>query len=251
MIDIVHTPCKSCVFAVYQDKTQTECALGYLQTYKEKNQEILEVYDEDLAFFVINKKKCPGYREQKWFDSLQRENSTLEEKISLFHEYNHIDFLLIINLLHLNRNQFVDICEQISSLQISPNKIVFVRYPPSAAEDIFPYEYLKEHIDNYLGQIVWRIQTVVDASISYEFMLQNIVSVNKKYRFVASISSHNEDIANIVDCANKIVVSDLGSFLILSNKDKTSLLFSSVVYRYSMFMDNKNILTDEDSYKYI
>jgi adenylate kinase family enzyme len=251
MINIVHTPCKNCGFAIYEGQTQTDCALKYIDVYKEKNQEIIEVYDQEKEFFVINNKKCPGYREQKWFDSLDTKCDTLEDKIEIFHKYNFIHYLLIVNLDSLTKDQFINLCEQISELKIKPSKIILVRYPPINNQEIFPYEYLKQTIDKYFANISWRIQTVVDQSISYEFMVQNIVSVNKKYRFVASLSEHNTDISKIITHANSIVVNDLGSFMVISNANKSCIVFSSIVYRYSMFMDQKNILSDESNYKII
>lgn len=251
MIDIIHTPCKDCSFAIYDDKTQVGCALKYLDIYKTKEYDILEVYDNQKEFFVINKKKCPGYREQKWFDKLDDNTETLQDKINTFHKYNYIAYLLVINLSSLTRAQFIDLCEQVSKLDIQPNKIIFVRYPPIENTETFPYDYLKENIDKYLTQKAWRIQTVVDPSISYEFMLQQIVSVNKKHRFVVSMKEFNTDLSNVIDRANDIVTKDLGSFTIISNQNKTCFIFSSIVYRYSMFMDNKNILLDDNNYTII
>jgi hypothetical protein len=251
MINIVHTPCKNCAFAIYEDKTQKDCGLKYIEIYKQKNQEIIEAYDEEKEFFVINNKKCPGYREQKWFDKLDVPCETLEEKIAIFHKHNHIHYLLTVNLENLNRENFVDICEQISNLAIPPQKIIFVRYPPVDTNETFPYEYLKTNIDKYFSNISWRIQTVVDRSVSYEFMLQTIISTNKKYRFVVSMKEYNSDIQHIVNYADNLVVNELGSFVVVSNSNKNCIIFSSIVYRYSMFMDKKNILEDEESYAII
>lgn len=251
MINAIHTPCKNCSFAIYEDKTQTNCALEYLAVYNRNNQEVLEVYDDEKEFFVINNKKCPGYRESKWFDSLSENTDTLEDKIAVYHKYNYIDYLLVINLLVLTRQQFIDLCEQISKLSIKPKKIILVRYPPSSGIDTFPYEYLKENIEKYLIGTAWRIQTVVDPSISYEFMLQNITSVNKKHRFIASINGFNKSVSDIIIHANDTVTKKLQSFMIISNSEKSCFIFSSAVYRYSMFMDNKNILLDETNYSII
>lgn len=252
MIDPIHTPCKDCTFAVYENKTQTECALGYLDIYKSnKDLQVLEVYDNEKEFFVINKKKCPGYREPKWFDKISEPTETLQDKINAFHKYNKIGYLLVINLLVISKSEFIDLCEQISALDILPNKIIFVRYPPSNSNDTFPYEYLKDSIDKHLPKTAWKIQTVVDPTTPYEFMLQNIVSVNKRHRFVISVNGFNTDIGTIIDRANSVVTKDLGSFVIISNKDKTCFIFSSVVYRYSMFMEGKNILLEENNYQII
>ena len=59
-INAVHTPCKNCVFAIYDNITQTNCALHYLDIYRDKDIEILEAYDNDKEFYIINNKKCIG-----------------------------------------------------------------------------------------------------------------------------------------------------------------------------------------------
>ena len=50
-VNTIHTPCKSCVFALYEDKTQTDCGLNYISKYRQKdNVEVLEAYDNDKEF---------------------------------------------------------------------------------------------------------------------------------------------------------------------------------------------------------
>ena len=77
-IPAIHTSCKKCVFAIYDNITQTGCHLDYIAKYREKNISILEAYDEQKEFYVIGDKKCPGYREDSWFKD---NNLTIEEKI--------------------------------------------------------------------------------------------------------------------------------------------------------------------------
>ena len=50
----IHTPCKDCTFAIYEGKTQNGCHLNLLEKYKNKNLEILEAYDEQKEFYIIN-----------------------------------------------------------------------------------------------------------------------------------------------------------------------------------------------------
>ena len=82
IIHAIHTPCKNCVFAKYEENTQTGCELDYIEKYKNLESEILEVYDNDKEFYVINDKKCLGYREPKWFEQLSMSDSSMEEKIN-------------------------------------------------------------------------------------------------------------------------------------------------------------------------
>ena len=61
-IQPLHTPCLDCVFAVFEDKTQTGCELGRLETYREQGS-VLPVFDaEGNEFEVINGRLCTTFR---------------------------------------------------------------------------------------------------------------------------------------------------------------------------------------------
>lgn len=68
MINKTHTSCKDCVFAIYENNTQTSCKIKELDLLKANNKEILEVYDEEKEFFVINNTLCYKKRKQEWLD---------------------------------------------------------------------------------------------------------------------------------------------------------------------------------------
>lgn len=98
-INTIHTPCKSCVFAKYDNNTQNGCELNYLDKYRTKNASILEAYDDEKEFYIINGKKCMGYRENKWFKQFNLENSDIESKIKIYKEKNYLDYIL--SLIHI------------------------------------------------------------------------------------------------------------------------------------------------------
>ena len=202
-INTIHTTCKDCVFAVYDDKTQNECALKYLDIYKTNNIEILEAYDQDKEFYIINGKKCIGYRENKWFKQFDLDNSDLVDKINKYHQTNHLDYFIVIDLKLMSLDQLDKMLKQISGCTIQPKKVIFIRY--SDNELRFPYSSVENLLKQYDVSYTWRIQTILDLSLEYEHILHNIISLNTKYRFTVSVSSYNEDIKHIVDTTNKIV----------------------------------------------
>lgn len=111
-ISQIHTSCKNCVFSIYSDITQTGCALNFLSKYKEKNTEILEAYDEQKEFYIINNKKCLGYREDGWFKQFDMVGSTTDEKIKKFKETNYIDYLMLIDLKKFDNKKFEQLKEK-------------------------------------------------------------------------------------------------------------------------------------------
>lgn len=251
MIDPVHTACKKCVFAVYDKDTQTSCALSYIKQYQKNEVEVLEAYDEESKFYIVNKKKCIGYREDSYFNNKQN-TSTLKDKIEYFYQTNHIEYLLLVNLHEFEKNSLNTLCEQIKALRILPKKVIFVRY--NYLPKIFTYDIIKDFLVkcNYSGE--WRIQTMVDNQLSYADILHNCINLNKSFRFVASVnfpSGQINDLNHTVDTANTIVYKDLGSFTILSTKEKEVILFSSGQYRYSYLINKENIINQEKYYKFI
>lgn len=244
-INPIHTPCKQCVFAKYENITQTNCFLNYIDKYRNNNTEILEAYDDEKEFYIINGKKCIGYRENSWFEKKNMSNATIEEKIQEYHSDNHIHYLLVINLDKYSYDDFDDLKNQILSLAMHPSKIIFIRYQNK--EPIYPLEVIQNFIASANLQCKWRIQTMVDDS-SYDDILHSIINLNKKYRFVFSLQKHYNNIKSIIDMANTIVYDNLDRFTIISNSSKTALLFSTPSYRFYLASERKNIFDYQENY---
>lgn len=241
VINPIHTPCKHCVFAIYNGQTQTDCHLDYISKYKDKRVEILEAYDNDKEFYVINNKKCIGYRENSWFEKRNLAHLTIEEKIQRFKEFNFLHYLLVINLKTFHDEKICyDLLENIKNLDIKPRKIIVIRYQNDNKQ--YPYEKIQSAIDN---DIKWRIQTIL-VDREYENILHEIINLNKKYRFVLSIKEPTsfDDVNNIINKANHIVYEDMDRFIAITNKDKSSILFSAPNYRHSLLIEKQDILTD-------
>lgn len=245
-INAIHTSCKNCVFAKYNDLTQIDCELSYIEKYKNKNVSVIEAYDEEKEFYIINNKKCLGYRENKWFSQFNLEHSTLQEKINKFKELNFLQYLLMIDLKNFGGKDLENLKNQIYSCKIKPQKIVIIRYRNSI--DDFKYENIKNLFDKDTFKGSWRIQTMVDESLSHEDILHNVTNINKGYRFMVDIKNPNNDLNDVVDKANQIVYEDLDQLEVVSNKDRSIILFSSVSYRWSLVVERKNILSSDDHY---
>lgn len=244
-INQIHTPCKDCVFAKYDNITQVGCELNYINAFKSKNVEILEVYDKEKEFFVINNKKCLGYRENKWFNQYGLEHASLDEKIKKFHETNHLSYLLVIDLKNFDDASFFSLKNQILNCSIKPQKIIFIRYQ---SINNFHFNKIKHLLDEANIDCKWRIQTMVDESLNEKDILHNIVNINRNTRFISYISKPNNELSQVVDKANIIVYNDLDFFTAIANSDKSIILFSAPSYRWSIIMEQKNILDDENNY---
>lgn len=245
IINAIHTPCKKCAFAIYDNKTQTGCHLNYLEKFRSKNVEILEAYDEEKEFYIINEKKCLGYRENSWFDKRGLSNLPIEEKINKYNEDHYIHYLAIINLNHFDSDEnFNRLQYELSSLKIKPKKIVLVRYQYNKNH---PYEKLQKMLDDANLQCKWRVQTILQHDKTFENILYETMNLNKKYRFVLSVDGLCSGLDNIVTKANTIVYDEMERFAVIRNEDRSALLFSAPNYRFSLFVEHKDILlSDQD-----
>ncbi len=244
-INSIHTPCKSCVFAEYKDITQIGCHLNYLDTYRTKNIEILEAYDNEKEFYIINNKKCIGYRENGWFEKRNLQNLSIEEKIKKFKEKNFLHYLMVVNLNNFNTSeQLHSLSVQLSHIDIKPRKIIFIRYHSNKNH---PLSTIQDLLDKSNLSCKWRIQTMLEDR-DYLEVLHDIVNLNKKYRFVCTMSAETTETNTVINTANKIVYENMDRFVVLTDKNKSITIFSAPNYRYGLLIENKNILATEDNH---
>jgi hypothetical protein len=237
IISEIHTSCKDCSFAVYSDQTQTGCELNLIEKYKGKGASIIEAYDAQQEFFIINGKKCIGYRDKKWSAELSMEEK--KEKVLI---QNNIKYILFIDLQKFTNDKFEKLIDDISSVSIKPSTIILLRY--NYINVNFEYEYIRSKLQNSGISCKWRIQTMVDEDVSIRSVLSSTISTNTQYKVMLYVSDYTDiaDINKILDLANHTIYEDLASFIVVSNKEHTAKLFLGLIYRYSWLTSGKNIL---------
>lgn len=242
-IKAVHTACKNCVFSIYEEKTQIGCSLDYINKYKQIGSDILEVYDEFKEFYVINEKKCLGYRENQWFEQFGLANASLEEKIDKFKQLNYIQYCIGIDLRNIDSiSMLKTIINDINSSNIFPKKIVLFRFPQNAR--LFNYDDTRDVLKQLKGSPQWRIQSMFDNEELEESIVYNFAINNKKQRFLLYISKPTSKIKEIIVKANSMVYDNLQFFNAVSDNEKNSYIFSGALYRYALVEQKRNILSD-------
>jgi hypothetical protein len=244
-ISTIHTACKKCIFAIYNNITQVGCSLNYIEKFKEKKIEIVEAYDEDKEFYVINEKKCIGYRENSWLETHNIVNATQEEILDKYYTLNNISYISMIDTKNLSLDELISILNNLNSQKILPYKIFIIRHLTNTELE---FDKLKDTLD--LLQCPWKVQTCIDEEATLEYFIGAAISLNKKARFAMIVTEYTDNISNIVNTANDIVINELDSFMVLSDKAKTCKIFSASAYKYSR-MNGENILKDDKQYKII
>lgn len=240
IIDPIHTSCKDCVFAIYSGNTQTGCAIGMIERYKAKNCIIIEAYDYDKEFYVINKYKCIGHRKESWFNQYDDVEDTIEYKIRKVEESNCLNYILLLDLKTMTVESLENIYRDISKLRVKPKKIILIRY--SYTNKLFDFELIHSLIKKYSISCSWRIQTILEQDTSLRSIISNIANLNKSNRFILYVTDYSNKLKEILNTGNTIAFDDLGSFSLITDKNRNISLFSSIVYRYMWFLEGKDVL---------
>lgn len=241
----IHTSCKDCVFAIYEDNTQTDCHLQYLDLFRSKNIDIIEAYDDDKEFYVINDKRCLGWKSLDWYEKRDLADLSLEQKIDRHHKQNFIKYLLWIDLHNFTTEESLDeLGASIKKCNIKPSKIVFVRYK-NYQQDLHDFD----HIRNILvkadcNNTEWRIETsLVDRSNVDNQRHDAIINCEK--RFICLVTDIPKNLDKMIHRANYIVCDEIDMFNILKNKDETAILFPVFTYKYGLYFHHIDILKEK------
>jgi len=237
-ISLVHTPCKLCVFADYSGITQIGCKLGYIEKYKEKKIEVLEVFDHEKNFYVINNKKCLGYRDKKWLEN--KDNIEESDLCNLVKKENSIKYIVIIKINDKDSEQeFKDIIESLLKQKILPKGIVI--YKKKWINYDISNEFILNYMDQYSGILYWRIKNFLDKDMSEKDLLKAAISSCAINRFYFLLELKNsipdnciENIQNYIDSGG-----NFGCLNIYKN-----LFFSQITAQYCQNILKKDLLND-------
>ena len=78
----LETSCKECVFAIYNNETQTGCKHERVGKFRDRD-ELIEAYDDDKEFYVISR-VCNYFRSQKWNSGAANIEKAVEESSGNF-----------------------------------------------------------------------------------------------------------------------------------------------------------------------
>lgn len=236
-INIIHTPCKDCVFAVYRDKTQIECLTNRLEIFKQNGVEIIEAYDDSLEFYVINGKKCLCYRTKEWLE--KKDIHSAIEGVTIVDQENQIKY---ISVIILEQNTTIQDIKNIVSSQmnqaITPKGFMIIR------ETYNKYDLNVKEISDYFTTIhlPWRMQNFIDQDMSFNDRLRSIIKsapMDRYYYLIYPSKYINTDFAAKI---NSYVMQEKPFGCININGN---LFFSYLSFQYAKNIANIDILHDE------
>lgn len=115
----IHTPCKGCTFAIYNDKTQVGCQLNKIEAFKKANREIIEAYDEEAEFYIINGAICISKRGPIFEQKHKGKNL-----ISIVKEETSIKYIAIVFYdLFTSTEDLIERIQELNNQPIKPQSI--------------------------------------------------------------------------------------------------------------------------------
>lgn len=230
-ISLIHTPCKNCVAAVYKNHTQTDCYFKQLDKFKEN---VLEVYDGEKEFFVIDKKKCMYYRESSW---LNKKGIKIDHAMDEIKKENTIPYIAILN---------IDTIKNLTAFNEAVDRLVKQKTPPCGFVVMMQkkknYDIQLEEIMQSLQetQIPWRIQSFIEEYDLYRYIKAIIQSAPRKRLYILINNrkipkNFYETIMNYNFDNNPISAININN----------NIFFSFAAMAYTIQMLNKNLLEDK------
>jgi len=242
----MHSPCKNCVFAKYEGITQTDCRLGLIDRYKQTDFiDILEAYDEEKEFYIINGKKCAGYREQNYFESRKLQDTSIEEKTKYIQNTLKLKYLAIIDCKNRTPEQLYDILTEMSKANVKPHMIMVVI--ANGCQFSFNDFYKQGIYKSGLG-CKWKIKGVAHKDQDLITTAHQSINIGaENCNFVLCVGEDTSKLNDIINKADSMVYGEFKSFSVISNSSKETIIFNKFVY-VSALQANHDIITNYEDY---
>jgi len=209
-----NTPCKDCVFAKYEEDTQTDCRLDLISKFKDQDVEIMEVYDEDKEFYVIKNRICHFFRPQKW-----KKDYSLEEQLKAVRLETKIPFSAIVFV----ENDYKGLLKTLASIYKQTFKISHITVVRSKNSLIIPSD-----ITNVLKKrpIQWRVENLrLDPITNWQAF--HLVQKFCRFPYHAVFQSGYKIEKTFFENMNKAIIEDMKQFALIQDEPSDSQTIGS------------------------
>jgi hypothetical protein len=217
----LHTACKTCIFAIFKDITQTDCKLDLINKFRQHNKEILEVYDEEKEFYVINNTKCIHMRPKEW----KYADEQFDKKIEYLNNEINRHFHAIIFV----KTTLEDCQKTLNSLleqKLKPKHITFIRPIDS---DVKPSELV--NICKNLT-IKWKVENLINVYDNIQNSLNILMPFIKCNIYIIFNSGFIVPPETLFDINNAIINDFLQFMLLLPNKDGNGFVGLRILHEH-------------------
>lgn len=212
-----HTSCKNCFFAKYDNNTQVDCCVGLVDKYRESaTVEVVEAYDHQKEFYVINNKKCMCYMEEDKIQEDPELKDKTQEEAGEFIRNNRrkLNYEIVVNTQDLSEEDIKLALEELKQVSVLPKMLRFILFPTSKVP-LHRYQHLVKESG---ADVVWRIQSMIEPE-PYDIVLHN-TSFTTKSKYICSLAGSPKDLHKMINLAQTKVYDNFETFTTITNGEK-------------------------------
>lgn len=213
MINSIASSCKSCLFAKWDGNTQTGCEFGRIEKVQYSNAyELVEAYDNDKEFYVINNHICPYQRTDKWISAND------EDRIEKVKREVYMRWGAII-LVDQNNTSFDTVNTRIKELKsqsISPKYAVLILKNADGQLSDNLFNLMNKNFD------IWHVQIQLDNDKDDRFYIDmafDKLKTSTRIMFYTVFDINQPISLSLYDKVFKYVIEDMNQYGIIKHKD--------------------------------
>ena len=238
MFSKLHTSCRDCIFATYdeQNKTQKGCELNKIEKLINSGVKVVESFDEEKEFYVLDNHACMTYRKKLLPNKTIEEQAEIAKKqatpridcVITVESDDILDLEKTIKSLINQENQFHEVVFCILS-KIKPSQIVSL-------------------INTNEGKFKWSIKQIIDEYWTGSKAIN--VAVQKSRSTYASVFNSGFEIPKtFVKEMCHSLTEDMKRFIMLNSVDEKSNGLTVQIYAFNALRGNEEAYTDEENAK--
>ena len=231
-VNPISSSCKLCLFAKYDGNTQIGCEFN--RTEKIDNHplyELIEAYDDEKNFFVLNNHICPYQRTHHWIHADSPNKKELVEK----EVYMRWGAIVLGHKQEISTIQ--QRLEELYSQSIKPSIIILVLDNYILIEQIF------KMMDKYSG--IWYLQNNLDEDLDDRFNINLCFEKMKRHKFMfyATFEVDKPINPHFYERIHKYVIDDMNQYGVIKNGDSLhEMVVNKIVHsKYSGNSSNVNL----------
>lgn len=216
-----HTPCKDCIFGVYNDDTQEDCKLDMLNRLYNVGAEIVPAQDADSEFYIVNKRTCHNKRTQGWVtEDMETEEDVLYKLETEQRIIYDIIFYVPTNFQQTDLPLLLDSVKQVSNSKYRPKHVII-----SNNQKNFSPVYIHNGVANVFGAHTY-VNHIMENNFGFDDSIDQTIKDVKSPYFMVFWYTHypsEQFLTNI----NRYLFQDLKSFSVVLPDNKGNGMVST------------------------
>ena len=221
----IHTSCKNCVFAIYNEGTLTQsgCKLNRLEAFKEQGTEILEAYDTDnKEFYVVNGRVCNTFRDKnsKWAGKYEgKEEEVVKEEIKL-------KMTVMVNIVN---GDIEKTAESIKAQTIKPEMVLFI----NNQDQLRPGQIHAKLWTSLGNAVTWRVTRILERNDGEKPRKERALDIafgQVKGTYYTVLNTGETLPTDFIENINKALNEKLMQFLMLKPKNGIGLTVANQMH---------------------